>query len=162
MRKAMIHALVAATLTIPARADVREVVRLAYDGLCARIVAQVDVILNESGWPTRTRCVVGADHKRVVLMFAADQPVFAVAAARRAWAMVVVLAAGKAIRESADLRVEDLGLTDSALLERRKMAHIAASFASQLQADVYAGRRSGAAAIDEIDARLRLEDAPAE
>jgi hypothetical protein len=74
-----------------------------------------------------------------MILFTAEQPVFRIPAARKAWAMVAVLTAGKTIGELRGnlIGVDYVGLTDSEQAKSGKVARLSASFAEQRQAAVH-------------------------
>jgi hypothetical protein len=94
-----------------------------------------------------------------MIVFTAEQPVFRVPAARKAWAMVVVATAGKTIRDLGGslIGIDYVGLTDSEQAKSGKLARLPASYAEQLQAALHDGKIEAGVALENLDRRLRLE-----
>jgi hypothetical protein len=107
----------------------------------------------------RTTCRIDSYREGLIILFTAEQPVFRVAAARKAWAMAAVAAAGKTIRDFGGslFGVDYVGLTDSEQARGGKVARLPASFAEELQASVHDGKVDAIVAMENLDRQLRLE-----
>jgi hypothetical protein len=95
----------------------------------------------------------------LMILFTAEQPVFRIPAARKAWVMIAVLTAGKTIRDMGGnlIGIDYVGLTDAEQTKSSKFARLPASFAEQFQAADHDGKIDGTVGVENLDKRLRLE-----
>jgi hypothetical protein len=141
---------------MPSRgADLTTAVQKAFDAFCGLNLRYIEALFDA----TRTTCRITSYRDGLIILFTAEQPVFRIPAARKAWAMVAVATAGKTIRDLGGnlIGVDYVGLTDSEQAKSGKVARLPASFAEELQAAVHDGRIDAGVAVENLDRRLRLE-----
>jgi len=135
--------------------DARAAAQKALDAFCSLNLRYIETIFDA----TRTTCRIVTYRQGLIIVFTAEKPVFRVPAARKAWAIVAVSAAGKTIRDMGGslFGIDYVGLTDSEQEQLGKAARLPASFAEELQAGLYNGTEDANAAVERLDKRLHLE-----
>jgi hypothetical protein len=136
-------------------ADLSVSTQKAFDAFCGRNLRYIEALFDA----TRTTCRTTGYLHGSMIVFTAEQPVFRVPAARKAWVMAAVLTAGKTIRDLGGslIGIDYVGLTDSERAKSGKVARLPASFADHLQAAVHDGKIDAAVAVEDLDPRLRFE-----
>ncbi len=102
----------------------------------------------------RTTCRITAYGKKgLIMVFTASLPVFRIPAVRKSWAIIVVITAGKTIRDQGGslFGVDYIGLGDS----DGKIVRLPASYAEKFQADIHDGKLDPIVALDKLDKRLQ-------
>jgi hypothetical protein len=135
--------------------DLSDAMDKTFEAFCGMNLRYIEPMFNA----TRTTCRITGYRHGLIILFTAEQPVFRIPAARKAWAMVVVLTAGKTIRDLGGnlIGIDYIGLTDSEQAKSSKVARLPASFAEQLQAAVHDGKVDVPVAVEDLDRRLHLE-----
>ncbi len=136
-------------------ADRAATVQKAFDAFCALNLRYIEALFDA----TRTTCRIASYRQGSMILFIAEQPVFRIPAARKAWGMATVLTAGKTIRDLGGslIGIDYVGLTDSEQAKRGKVWRFPASFAEHLQAEVHDGNVNTDVAVEDLDRRLRLK-----
>ena len=144
------------SFAMPSRGgDPSAAVQKAFEAFCGLNLRYIEALFDA----TRTTCRITSYRDGLMIVFTAEQPVFRIPAARKAWGMVAVLAAGKTIRDMGGnlIGIDYVGLTDAEQTESGKIARLPASFAEQLQDEVHDGKIDSSAAVEKLEKRLRLE-----
>jgi hypothetical protein len=165
MRKTFVAIVATATVvTLNMRshgADSSAAAQRALDAFCEMNLSLADAMFDAASARKeyRTTCRITSYREGLLILFTADQPIFRVPAARKSWALAMVLTAGWTIRDRGGMLigVDYIGLTDSEQIQSGKIARLPASYAEHLQSAVHDGKIDVAVAMDNLDRRLRLE-----
>jgi hypothetical protein len=132
---------------------------LQAEGFCSEVEHNVNVLADF----TTTKCLPGSAAKKGVvdLLVISEQPIFAVANAKKLWLIVVVGAIGRIASDNPDIPLGEICVSDTNLLKKRKYFVFSASEAKRLQHQIYIGSLTIDGAYAQLSPKLREKTLPA-
>jgi hypothetical protein len=97
---------------------------------------------------------------RIDLILISSQPVFSVEVSKKAWLMVVAGSVGKVMGEHAQMELEEIWVSDTRLIAKRRAFKFPAVLAQKLQHEAKGGEITLEQLYDQLDGALESVAVP--
>jgi hypothetical protein len=132
--------------------------RLKAEGLCAEVTQYIGILVDY----TDTKCLPAATSNagQTDLILISSQPVFSVEASKKGWLIVVAGSVGKVMGEHAQMALEEIWVSDTRLMAKRRAFKFSAALAQKLQRETKGGEISLEQLYHQLNGALVSVDIP--